>query len=165
MLADFCLSWIFFQMPLENFRRLYEHVKGTWKVHLSYLFTPVKKSRTHDTPITLHARKSKNFDILKKNEGENLVGIFWQPPIFWVETYFQLLLENFLLTLRTCSRDLKGTSNLVVYASNKIITVQHTKQNILANNKIMTWAETKKLIEISNPRKLSASRKWCPQSN
>ena len=110
----------------------------------------------------------KKFQLKQKSasiEVQNLVGIFWQPPIFGVETFFHLPLETFLLTLRTCSRYLKGTSNLVVYARNKIMTVQHTNQNILANNKIMTWAETKKLIEISNPRKLSASRKWCPQWN
>ena len=93
------------------------------------------------------------------------VGIFWQPPIFWVETFFQLPPETFRLTLRTCSRYSKGTLNLVVYASNKIINARRSNQKILTNNKIMTWAETKKLIEISNLRKLSASRKWCPQSN
>ena len=94
-----------------------------------------------------------------------MVVIFEQPPIFWVETFFQLPPETFRLTLRTCSRYSKGTPNLVVYASNKIINARRTNQKILTNNKIMTWAETKNLIEISNPCKLSASWKWCPQSN
>ena len=133
-------------MPLENFRRLYEHVQGTWKVHLSYLFTSVKKSRTHDTPITLHARKSKKVDILRKKMKVKIwLGYFDRPKFFELKLFFQLPLETFLLTLRTCSRYLKGASNLVVYASNKIMTIQHTNQNILANNKIMTWAETKKI--------------------
>ena len=119
-------------MPLENFRGLYEHVQGTLKVHLSYLFTSLKKSRTHDTPITLHAWKSKKVDYI------TCLGYFDSPQFFELKLFFQLPLETFLLTLRTCSRYLKGTSNLVVYASNKIMTVQHTNQNILASNKIMT---------------------------
>ena len=153
-------------MPLENFRRLYEHVQATWRVHLSYLFTSVKKSQrtTHQLHYMLGKAKKLIF-WRKKMKVKIWLGYFDSPQFFELKLFFQLPLETFLLTLRTCSRYLKGTSNLVVYASNKIMTVQHTNQNILANNKIMTWAETKTLIEISNPRKLSASRKWCPQSN
>ena len=48
-----------------------------------------------------------------KNEAQNRVGIFWQNPIFWAETFFQRPLENFLLAWRTCSRYLKGPLKLV----------------------------------------------------
>ena len=54
-----------------------------------------------------------------KNEAQNQVGIFWQNPIFGAETFFQRPLENFLLTLRTCSRYLRGPPNLALCARKK----------------------------------------------
>ena len=31
-----------------------------------------------------------------KNEAANQLGIFWENLLFWAETFFQMLLENFL---------------------------------------------------------------------
>ena len=59
-----------------------------------------------------------------KNEVQNRVGIFWQTPIFWAETFFQRLLENFPLTLRTCSRYRKGQLNLVLCGSKEIVSIR-----------------------------------------
>ena len=70
-----------------------------------------------------------------KNEAQNRVGIFWQNPIFWAETFFQRPLENFLLAWRTCSRYLKGPPNLVLCVSKKIVTIRHTNKKILAKNR------------------------------
>ena len=63
------------------------------------------------------------FKKMSKNETQNRVGIFWQNPIFWAETFFQRPLENFLLARRTCSRYLKGPLNLAVCVSKKIVTI------------------------------------------
>ena len=73
-----------------------------------------------------------------KNEAQNRVGIFWQNPIFWAETFFQRPLENFLLAWRTCSRYLKGPPNLVLCVSKKIVTIRHTNKKIFANNRQKT---------------------------
>ena len=40
-------------------------------------------------------------------------------PYFWVETIFQMFLKSFLLTLRMCSRYLKGPPNLDLFVSVK----------------------------------------------
>ena len=69
---------------------------------------------------------------MSKNEAQNRVGIFWQNPIFWAETFFQRPLENFLLALRTCSRYLKGPLNLALCVSKKIVIIRHTNEKILA---------------------------------
>ena len=84
------------------------------------------KKISAQTKISKHRNLEWGWDILTAAQ------------FFELKPFFQLPLETFLLTLRTCSRYLKGASNLVVYASNKIMTVQHTNQNILENNKIMT---------------------------
>ena len=73
-----------------------------------------------------------------KNEAQNGVGIFWQNPIFWAETFFQRPLENFLWTLRACSRYLKGPPNIVLYVSKKIVTTRHTNQ-IICQEKWKNW--------------------------
>ena len=57
---------------------------------------------------------------------------------FFYLKLFQMHLETFLRTLRTCSSYLKGPPNLVAYVSEKIITARHTNQKIVTNNKIMT---------------------------
>ena len=54
-----------------------------------------------------------------KNEAQNRVGIFWQNPIFLGWNFFQRPLENFVWTLRTCSRYLRGPPNLVLCVSKK----------------------------------------------
>ena len=63
-------------------------------------------------------------------KAQNQVGIFRQNPIFGTETFFQRPLENFLWTLQTCSRYLKGPPNKVLCVSQKnhdrIMTVRHT---------------------------------------
>jgi len=42
-----------------------------------------------------------------------------KTPFFWAETFFQRPLEIFLLTLRTCSRCLKGPLNLALCVRKK----------------------------------------------
>ena len=98
----------------------------------------VKKSWPHDAPIRFYVRKSEKKWRFWKNEAQNRVGIFWQNPIFWAETFFQRPLENFLLAWRTCSRYLKGPPNLVLCVSKKIVTIRHTNKKIFANNRQKT---------------------------
>ena len=49
---------------------------------------------------------------------------------FELKLFFQRLLENFLWTLRTCSRYLKGSSNLANCVNKKIVTARRTNQII-----------------------------------
>ena len=46
--------------------------------------------------------------------------------MFWVKPFFQRTVKNFLWTLQTCARYLKGASKLVLYVSQKIVIVRHT---------------------------------------
>ena len=55
---------------------------------------------------------------------------------------FQRHLQNFLWTLRTCSRYLEGPRNIALCVSKKFVTVQHTNKKILTKTlkKILsTW--------------------------
>ena len=61
-----------------------------------------------------------------------------KTPFFELKLFFQRPLENFLWTLCTCSRYLKGPPNLVLCVSKKIVTVRHT------NTKILTKKTSKK---------------------
>ena len=58
--------------------------------------------------------------------------------IFFAEDFFQRPLENFLWTLRPCSRYLKGFSNLADCVSIKIVTTRHTKR-IIWQEKQKNW--------------------------
>ena len=59
---------------------------------------------------------------------------------FELKLFFQRPLENFLWTLRPCSRYLKGSSNLIDCVSKKIVTTRRTKRII--------WQEKQKKVEI-----------------
>ena len=54
--------------------------------------------------------------------------------IFWAETFFQCPLRIFLWILRACLRYLKGSPNIVLYVSKKIVTARHTNKKILTKN-------------------------------
>ena len=62
----------------------------------------------------------KSLDSKVKKWSWNEVRIFWQNLTVWAKTFFPMLLEIFLCTLRTCSRYLKGAPNLVICVSKKI---------------------------------------------
>ena len=77
----------------------------------------------------------KKVSAQKKNEflesqAQNQVGIFWQNLFFALNLFFQRLLENFPLALRTRSRYLKRPPNIAVCVSKKIVTAPHTNQII-----------------------------------
>ena len=55
---------------------------------------------------------------------------FDKTPFFGLKLFFQGPLEFFLLTLRTCSRYLRGPPNLVLCLSKKIVTARHTNRII-----------------------------------
>ena len=64
-----------------------------------------------------------------KNEAQNRVGIFWQTPIFWTETFFQRPLENFFSAWRTCSNYyLRGPPHLALRVSKKVVIIQQTNK-------------------------------------
>ena len=50
---------------------------------------------------------------------------------FEMKLSFQRPLQNFLWTLRTCSRYLEGPRNIALCVSKKFVTVRHTNQKIL----------------------------------
>ena len=54
---------------------------------------------------------------------------------FELKLFFQRPLENFLWTLRTCSRYLKGPPNLDLCVSKKITTIRHVDRKIFEKNK------------------------------
>ena len=95
---------LFFQMPLENFLLAWRTCSRYLKGPLNLVLCVSKKIVTarHTNRIICQEKWKK----LKfwKNEAQNRVGIFWQTPIFWAETFFQRPLENLLLAWRTCSR-------------------------------------------------------------
>ena len=129
------LAEIFFQMRLANFLWT---LPTCWRYlrdppHLA-VCTSKKSVTARRTNQILYQEKWKKLRFWK-NEAQNRVGIFWQNPIFWAETFFQRPLENFLFTLRTCSRYLKGPLNLAVCVSKKIVTIRHTNKKILAKNR------------------------------
>ena len=63
-----------------------------------------------------------------RNEVQNRIGIFWQTPIFGLNSFFQGPLENFLLALRICSRYLRRLPNLALCVSKKFVTARRTNQ-------------------------------------
>ena len=79
------------------------------------------------------------------NETQNEVGIFWQNLIFWAETFFQKPLENFLWTLRACSRYLKDPLSLVLCVSKTSVTIRYTNEKISAKNRTRNWYVTTSL--------------------
>ena len=64
------------------------------------------------------------------SEYSNIIFSLVSSSCFELKLYFQTSLENFLCTLQTCSRYLKGAPNLDLCISNKIVTVRHIDQNI-----------------------------------
>ena len=130
---------LFFQRSLENFlftlRPCLKYLKcPSW---LALYASKKIKCIRHYNPIVCK-EKCKKFEFWK-NEAQNRVGIFWQNPIFWAETFFQRPLENFLLAWRTCSMYLKGPPNLVLCVSIKIVTIRHTNKKILAKTRKKNW--------------------------
>ena len=99
------------------------------------LYVSKKKIVTARHTNQKYVRKSEKSWDFEKNEAQNGVGIFWQNPIFWAETFFQRPLETFLWTLQACLRYLKGPPNLVLYVTKTIVTARHTNQKILAKNR------------------------------
>ena len=63
---------------------------------------------------------------------------FDKSSSFELKLFFQRPLENFLWTLRTCSRYLKGFSNLENCVSKQIVTTRHTKR-IIWQEKQKNW--------------------------
>ena len=51
-------------------------------------------------------------------------------PVFWVETFFQRLVENFLRTFWPCSRYSEGPPRLALHASKKIGIIRRTNRII-----------------------------------
>ena len=79
-----------------------------------------------------------------KNEVQNQVEIFWQTLMFWVGTFFQVLLENFQWTVWTCSRYLRAPLNIVICVSKKI--------------RFIRRVEIKRLLEMY--KKVENTMKW-----
>ena len=155
----------FFQSPLENFLLALRTCSRCLKGPLNLAVCVSKKIVTiRRTNRIICQEKWKKLRFWK-NEAQNGVGIFWQNPIFWTETFFQRPLENFLLALRTCSRYLKGPLNLAVCVSKKIVTIRHTNKKILAKNLKKTWflrgslGTTVEGITVTSYRQLPPS-KW-----
>ena len=141
--SSLLIFWIetFFQVPLENFlwtlRTCSRYLKGLPNLDLC-VSKKIMTARHTNRIICQEKWKKLRF---WKNEAQNRVGIFWQNPIFWAETFFQSPLEIFLWTLRTCLRYLKGPPNIVLYVSKKIVTARHTNQIIFQEKwkKLRFW--------------------------
>ena len=116
---------IFFQMLLENF----QWAVWTCSRYLggppdSVLCVSKKIVTARRTNQILCQEKWKNLRFWK-NADQNRGGIFWQNLVFWAETFLRRpLVENFLWTLRPCSRYLKGPPNLDFYVSRKMKSVR-----------------------------------------
>ena len=59
------------------------------------------------------------------------LGFLAKTLIFHLKHFFQMSQENFLCALWLSSRYLKASPNIVLYASKKIRTIRHVKENIL----------------------------------
>ena len=107
------------------------------------IFLPMQRARLSGPPRYLERcrkayRKFSRGTWKKKFQLKiwGFVSIFQTPfelhfsLMFWVETFFQNSLENFLWTLWTCSSYRKGPSNLYLCVNKKVVTVGHTNQII-----------------------------------
>ena len=63
----------------------------------------------------------------------------WETPFFWLKTFFQRLLENFLSVVWSCSIYLETCLTSYLYARKKIRVIRHVKQII--------WQETYKSLD------------------
>ena len=70
-----------------------------------------------------------------KNEAQNGLEYSVKTPFFELKLFFQRPLKNFLWTLCTCSRYLKGLPNLVLWVCKKIVTARHNNTKILTKNR------------------------------
>ena len=79
----------------------------------------------------------KSFSLKNEEEIKLKIGLEYsdKTPFFGLKLFFQMHLENFLLTLRTCSKYLKGPLNLALCVSKKIVIIRHTNKKILAKNR------------------------------
>ena len=121
----------FFQRSLETFlwtlRTCSRYLKGPPNLDLC-ISKRIVTARLTDQNICQEKPKVLRF---WKNEAQNQVGIFWQSLMFWVETFFQMPLENFQWTVRTCSRYLEGPPVLVLCISKKIRAIWRVEMKIL----------------------------------
>ena len=107
----FWTETVFCQRPLENFLLILWTYSRYLKGSPNLVFCISEKNRdrtTHQSDYMTTCQEKWKKLRFWKNEAQNRVGIFWQNPIFWAETFFQRPLENFLLAWRTCSRYLRG---------------------------------------------------------
>ena len=124
---------------------LYEHVQGDWKARLTLIFASIIKIVTiRLTNRIIYQEKWKKLRFWK-NEAQNQVGIFWQNFFWGAETFFQRPLENFLWTLWSCSRYLKGPLSLVLCVSKTIVTIRYTNEKISAKKRTRNWYVTTSL--------------------
>ena len=63
----------------------------------------------------------------------------WETPFFWLKTFFQRLLENFLSVVWSCSIYLEACLTSYLYARKKSRVIRHVKQII--------WQETYKSLD------------------
>ena len=85
----------FFQRPLENFllalRTCSRYLKGPLNLALCVSKKIVTTRRTNQILCQEKWKKLRFW----KNEAQNRVGIFWQNPIFWAETFFSKASRKF----------------------------------------------------------------------
>ena len=123
-------SKLFFQMPLENF--LYtlwpclRYLKGSPDIVL-YVSKKIRAIRHVKDNIFKEKYKKTDFEEIQSQNG---VATSCQNPYFSLETFFQMLLENFLDTLWPCSRYLKGPPDIVLYVNKKSRAIRRVKEKI-----------------------------------
>ena len=86
----------------------YDHVQYIWKVVQDHIFTLEKELESYDTSNELYGRKRKKVWIFEKSTLR--IGLTYAPKraVFWLKTFFERLLENFLrafekqFTRKTC---------------------------------------------------------------
>ena len=82
--------------------------------------------------------KVKKVEILKKMKLKMRLEYSDKTPFFELKLFFQRPLENFLWTLCTCSRYLKGLPNRVLCVCKKIVTARHNNTKILTKKRQKT---------------------------
>ena len=98
-----------------------------------------KKLGSYDMSNRLYGRKRTKVWTFENPLSESGCRNTWETPFFWLKTFFQRLLENFLSVVWSCSIYLETCLTSYLYARKKIRVIRHVKQII--------WKETYKSLD------------------
>ena len=119
-------------MPLEFFLRVAQPCSRNLKGPLNLVLYVSENIRTvQHTEQIIRKEKWKKLDFWKIQSQNGVVELSKnavKTPFLDSKLWLHTPLEFFLCVAQPCLRYLKGPPNLVLYVSEKIRTVQHTKQ-------------------------------------